>query len=123
MSRNEMVHPPGNSHPSGKSGGNGTRDTVKKPKTNWKKVAQEHAEELTKLRELHFQALMQIQEAEGKSPLPQREAVKLRKLEHIAARIINAPLCEQCKDWVDQMYQSEIRHVEETDGPQDAVGG
>lgn len=122
MMHEEMVHLPGSSHPSG-NGGNGTKETVKKERTNWKKEAQRLQEELAELKEEHLHVLQDLHKLTKSRNMPEREAKKLRRLEHIAARIINAPLCDNCKRWVDQLYDSEIKYTRETNGPQQAVGG
>lgn len=122
MPHEEMVHLPGSFRPSG-NGGNGTKETVKKTRTNWKKEAQRLQAELSELKEEHRLALRDLHEMTKKTSLPEREARKLRRLEHIAARIINAPLCDECKEWVDKLYESEIKYARETNGPQQAVGG
>jgi len=118
MNREEMTPLHGNSHPSG----NGSKATVKR--VNWKKKAQQLERELEEAKTNCLKLSKMLGAAQvGKPSLAAREAKKLRRLEHIAARIINAPLCEECKRWVGQLYESEIKYTRETNGPQQAVGG
>lgn len=124
--KDETVSPvSGNYRPSGR--GNGSS----KPRTNWKKTAQRLEEELEIAKLRHQELMGELTELKLSAPsLAEREAIKLRRLEHIMYRVLNAPLCTDCKPWLDNLIEQEIQYVNEraremarrNRGPEQPVG-
>jgi hypothetical protein len=44
--------------------------------------------------------------------LAEREAIKLRRLQHIVARLVNVRLCRDCTPWLDELIEEEIQYVQ-----------
>lgn len=122
MPQDEMVHLPGNSLPSGK-GGNGTNKTVKR--VNWKKTAQRLEKDLETAKLRYQELTHQLAEVMENAPtLAEREAIKLRRFQHIVSQMTNAPFCDHCREWYDKMHKLEIKYmVEAIDESRKAMGG
>jgi hypothetical protein len=67
---------------------------------------------LEELKESHRLLVEDLRRAVRDAPsLAEREAIKLRRLEHVARLLANAPLCAGCAQWRDRLYQQEIKPI------------
>ena len=114
----------GNNHLSGKreSGaketeekngkGNGSKNTIRNPKVNWKKTAAQLKSKLDDLEEQHRLLKLEHNDLETKG-LGNREAIKLRRLEHLLARVVNIPLSESSRRSLDELIHDETSHIKD----------
>ena len=104
----------GNDLHSGK-GANGATTKLKKERTNWKKRCSELTMELESLRTAHSDLISQST-ADKVASLSEREATKLRRLEHAMCRIRNSRVCEDCQERLDHIFDEELKYVRYKDG-------
>ena len=114
MPQEEMDHLPGNSRHSGKE------ESKTSKRINWKQRAQKLEKELAEMAEQCQELTYSL---EHQPTLEIREASKLRRLDHIVGRLVNAPFCDHCRKWYDKLYEEDIKHTRETNVPKKAMGG
>lgn len=72
--------------------------------TNWQEMAKELDEKLRTLQEHHTKLQKSYNDLK-RHGLGEREAVQLRRLKHLHARMINIQVCAECKSAFDSLLE------------------